>query len=161
MPGSISRRSFVRSAALLAAVVGVFPWRNASAALDATDSKFDGGKYWVAELGPASEISAKPKFFLAKFRNGPGELMDEQKIYVRSEGGETGTKYVVLSAICTHLKCKIDYAEEGGKFKCPCHKSEFSLDGEVLKKPAKKNLPDYSDMLVVESGKLYLRRKSE
>ncbi len=161
MSGSVTRRSFLRSAALLTAVVGAFPWRSASAALDSSDPKFDGGKFWVAELGASADFDSKPSFMVAKYRNSKGELMDEQKVYVRAEGTGTSQTYVVLSAICTHLKCKIDYSADGGKFKCPCHKSEFSLDGEVLKKPAKKNLPNYSDMLVVEGGKLFLRHKAE
>ena len=160
MSGSITRRSFVRSAALLAAVAGSFPWRTASAAADSADPKFDGGKYWVAELGGAADFTAKPSFLVAKFKNAKRELMDEAKIYVRAEGADDKISYVVLSAICTHLKCKIDYNAEGGKFKCPCHKSEFSLDGEVLKKPAKKPLSDFSSLLVVEDDQLFLRRKA-
>ncbi|MCC7478451.1 ubiquinol-cytochrome c reductase iron-sulfur subunit [bacterium] len=161
MDGSISRRSFLRSAALLTAVVGCYPWRSASAALDSADPKFDGGKFWVAELGGAADFGSDPVFLVAKYKNGKGELMDEEKIYVRAAGSGDKKSYVVLSAICTHLKCKIDYSADAGKFKCPCHKSEFSLDGEVLKKPAKRDLPNYSDRLVVEAGKLYLRHKAE
>lgn len=156
MSGSITRRSFVQSAALLAAVTTVFPWRGASAALDASDPKFDGGKFWVAELGSSSDFAADPELVNAKFKNGKGELMEEAKIYVR----KNGSSWVILSAICTHLKCKIDYAADAHKFKCKCHKSEFDLDGTVLKKPAKKDLPDFSELAVEEGGKLYLRRKA-
>jgi len=45
----------------------------------------------------------------------------------------------VLSTHCTHLGCKIDKTENG-KLVCPCHGSEYDLEGKVLKGPAYKNL---------------------
>ena len=45
----------------------------------------------------------------------------------------------VLSAKCTHLGCTINKAENG-RLLCPCHGSEFDLDGKVIKGPAYKNL---------------------
>jgi cytochrome b6-f complex iron-sulfur subunit len=44
-----------------------------------------------------------------------------------------------ISTVCTHLGC-IVRAEVGG-FKCPCHGSEFSADGRVIRGPAPKALP--------------------
>ena len=46
----------------------------------------------------------------------------------------------VFSDICTHLGCKVKFNKNLNIFQCPCHKSEFSVDGRVLKGPAKKNL---------------------
>lgn len=46
----------------------------------------------------------------------------------------------VLSAHCTHLGCKI-LEVNGGKLCCPCHGSEYDLEGRVLKGPAYKDLP--------------------
>jgi len=45
----------------------------------------------------------------------------------------------VFSAHCTHLGCKIDKSE-GNRLVCPCHGSEYNLQGEVIKGPAYKNL---------------------
>lgn len=45
----------------------------------------------------------------------------------------------VLSAHCTHLGCQID-KQDGDRFVCPCHGSEYTLDGKVQKGPAYKNL---------------------
>ncbi|MCK3682560.1 Rieske (2Fe-2S) protein [Maribellus sp. YY47] len=45
----------------------------------------------------------------------------------------------VFSAHCTHLGCKID-KYEGDRLVCPCHGSEYNLQGEVMKGPAYKNL---------------------
>jgi len=45
----------------------------------------------------------------------------------------------VLSSHCTHLGCKINKIENG-RLVCPCHGSEYDLEGKVLKGPAYKNL---------------------
>lgn len=47
----------------------------------------------------------------------------------------------VYSAHCTHLGCKIDKLE-GDRFVCPCHGSQYDLQGKVLKGPAYKNLKE-------------------
>jgi Rieske Fe-S protein len=48
-------------------------------------------------------------------------------------------KTTVFSAHCTHLGCTIDKLENN-RFLCPCHGSEYSLDGKVIKGPAYKDL---------------------
>jgi len=48
-------------------------------------------------------------------------------------------KITVLSSHCTHLGCKINKTENG-RLVCPCHGSEYDLEGKVLKGPAYKNL---------------------
>ena len=45
----------------------------------------------------------------------------------------------VFSSHCSHLGCKIN-TMENGKLVCPCHGSEYKLDGTVIKGPAYKNL---------------------
>lgn len=50
-----------------------------------------------------------------------------------------GQKTKVLSARCTHLGCTINQTENG-RLVCPCHGSEYDLNGNVLKGPAYKNL---------------------
>lgn len=48
-------------------------------------------------------------------------------------------KTTVLSAHCTHLGCIINQTEND-RLVCPCHGSEYDLNGNVLKGPAYKNL---------------------
>jgi Rieske Fe-S protein len=43
-----------------------------------------------------------------------------------------------LSLLCTHLGCLVTVNEE--KISCPCHGSEFDLQGNVLKGPAERPL---------------------
>ncbi len=46
---------------------------------------------------------------------------------------------IVFSAHCTHLGCIINKVENG-KLVCPCHGSEYDLEGNVVKGPAWKSL---------------------
>ena len=51
------------------------------------------------------------------------------------------TSYNALLMLCTHKNC--DVRPTGSFLTCPCHGSEFSNDGKVLKGPAKKRLTEY------------------
>ena len=46
----------------------------------------------------------------------------------------------VLDPTCTHKKCTVEYNREKERIVCPCHGSNFSLDGKVLNGPAEKPL---------------------
>ncbi len=48
----------------------------------------------------------------------------------------------VLSSHCTHLDCIINKVENG-RLICPCHGSEFDLNGNAVKGPAYKPLLSY------------------
>jgi len=43
-------------------------------------------------------------------------------------------------ARCTHLGCTPNWFEAEGRFKCPCHGSNFNKDGDVIAGPAPKPL---------------------
>ncbi|HZR82506.1 MAG TPA: ubiquinol-cytochrome c reductase iron-sulfur subunit [Candidatus Binatia bacterium] len=63
-----------------------------------------------------------------------------------------------LSTVCTHLGCIVK--QQGGQFACPCHGSQFKLDGAVVKGPAPKALPWLavsrlaSGQVLVDEGKV-------
>jgi cytochrome b6-f complex iron-sulfur subunit len=42
---------------------------------------------------------------------------------------------------CTHLGCRFKWDKSRNLFHCPCHGSEFTKEGSILKGPAKKPLP--------------------
>jgi Rieske Fe-S protein len=48
-----------------------------------------------------------------------------------------------LSAICTHMGCTIAYSGPREVLDCPCHGSEYALDGSVLMGPAMQPLRSY------------------
>lgn len=67
-----------------------------------------------------------------------GVLLEDAKLVVTQP--EAGT-FKAFSAICTHQNCTVSQVEDGIIF-CPCHKSEFDLNGEVVGGPAPSPLPE-------------------
>jgi cytochrome b6-f complex iron-sulfur subunit len=53
--------------------------------------------------------------------------------------GSDGSLHAV-GAACTHMGCPVEYDKGLGGFRCPCHGSEFGLDGHVIKGPATRPL---------------------
>jgi Rieske Fe-S protein len=46
----------------------------------------------------------------------------------------------VVSAVCPHEGCEVDWSGEQRKFLCPCHDSVFGPDGARLSGPAQRDL---------------------
>lgn len=59
------------------------------------------------------------------------------------------------SAICTHLGCTVGYNKDTGRIDCPCHGSQYALDGSVVHGPAKKPLKRYD--VTIENGQVVIR----
>jgi cytochrome b6-f complex iron-sulfur subunit len=57
-------------------------------------------------------------------------------LYRQGEG-----RFTAALMSCTHNVCELSVA--GPLYVCPCHGSEFSIDGRVLKGPAEENLLTY------------------
>jgi len=83
---------------------------------------------------------------------------DGWKIY-----SEKGTAWVVKTAdgnvlafapACTHLGCAYHWDTVKSEFLCPCHGSEFALDGTVLSGPAPRPLDRFE--VKVENARLWL-----
>lgn len=68
---------------------------------------------------------------------------------------EKKDKITALDAKCTHEGCIVEYNSKAKKIECPCHGSEFALEGKVLKGPADKPLMSYDskisgDRIIIE-----------
>lgn len=74
----------------------------------------------------------------------------DRPVYVRR--GESGAWTAVLAS-CTHRGCQPEPVAE--RLVCPCHGSEFSLEGEVLQGPADRPLTRYD--VVEDGGRLTIR----
>jgi Rieske Fe-S protein len=48
--------------------------------------------------------------------------------------------FVMFSSICPHLGCRYEWAPEQNRFVCPCHGSQFGVQGEKLAGPAPRGL---------------------
>jgi cytochrome b6-f complex iron-sulfur subunit len=68
-------------------------------------------------------------------------------------------QFHVISAICTHLGCTVEWKADGRQFDCPCHGSKFKANGVRFAGPAPRPLPWYplslsgDGFLVVDSAK--------
>jgi cytochrome b6-f complex iron-sulfur subunit len=65
--------------------------------------------------------------------NNPGIL------YATKDG-----KLKAISALCTHQGCTVRWRGPDETLLCPCHGSQFDLDGKVEHGPATEPLPTYS-----------------
>ena len=151
MANKTDRRTFLGTSAALAAAAVVLPQLTFAA---------DAAGELTADLGKVADLdSGDPVLVTAQFRDAGGKQVEEHKYYVRAvKNGSGGIDWVVLDAICTHLKCKIKFDASKHNFLCPCHKSEFDLTGKVLKKPAKKNLPNLSSKVCEQNGRLVMTK---
>lgn len=54
--------------------------------------------------------------------------------YLRYIGGSC--PFFILSPICTHLGCHVDWIQADNQFHCPCHGSVYTIDGLNVSGPA-------------------------
>jgi menaquinol-cytochrome c reductase iron-sulfur subunit len=84
-------------------------------------------------------------------------ITSQKPIYVLPTGiGE----HRVLSPVCPHLGCEVEWQEDGKRFFCPCHDSVFAEDGKLISGPAPRGM-DYLNSKVRDGDLLveyeYLR----
>lgn len=79
--------------------------------------------------------------------------------YLIVNDDKTDLEYYALNAVCTHLGCVVPWNKAENKFKCPCHGSQYSPTGAVVRGPAPLPLAlehvevDTSDTVVLKSWK--------
>ena len=59
----------------------------------------------------------------------------------------------VVSAVCTHLGCTVNWVAERDRWECPCHGSIFNREGMVIRGPARRPLPWY-EVSLTPNGRL-------
>jgi len=74
-------------------------------------------------------------------------------IIYRSAAG----KFDAHSMQCTHAGCEIDSPNAGGTMSCPCHGSQFNVQGTVLQGPAGQNLASYATVFDATTNKLIVK----
>ncbi|MBI5169083.1 MAG: Rieske (2Fe-2S) protein [Candidatus Eisenbacteria bacterium] len=68
----------------------------------------------------------------------------------------TGSESVIaLSAVCTHVRCILDYDHERRGLVCPCHDGRFDLNGNVVSGPPPRALPTYE--VSTRAGEVFVR----
>ena len=62
--------------------------------------------------------------------------------------------FIVLSKVCTHLGCLVDYEPDKKRLLCPCHAGTYDLAGKVISGPPPKPLQTFP--LKIENGDLVI-----
>lgn len=70
---------------------------------------------------------------------GKGRILELKGKRVAASRSDTGT-VTLLSPICTHMGCLVDWNEAESTWDCPCHGSRFKPNGDVLSGPAESPL---------------------
>ena len=75
-------------------------------------------------------------------------------LWVRRAGdGDRGI--IVLSPLCPHLGCPINWHPDKGQFDCPCHGGTFAADGERVGGPPPRSMDPLA--FEVGAGRLWVR----
>ncbi|NNH73062.1 Rieske (2Fe-2S) protein [Nocardia uniformis] len=92
--------------------------------------------YGGSESSPAA-AEPNPGAELAKTADVPvgGGVISGDTVITQPTAGT----FQGFSSTCTHLGCKVNEVVDG-LIKCPCHKSDFRLDGTVANGPAARPL---------------------
>lgn len=70
-----------------------------------------------------------------------GSLTDDMTgvIVLRNADGDL----VALNRTCPHQGCAVNLGDNGEQLTCPCHDSQFTLEGELVEGPATTGLTNY------------------
>lgn len=76
----------------------------------------------------------------SEIKPGEGKVIspDHEKLAVYKD---EDFKLHIVSAVCTHMKCIVNWNQSEKTWDCPCHGSRFDIDGKVIEGPALKDLP--------------------
>ncbi|MBX5466337.1 MAG: ubiquinol-cytochrome c reductase iron-sulfur subunit [Firmicutes bacterium] len=75
--------------------------------------------------------------------------------YLRYIGGSC--PFYILSPICTHLGCHVDWVPSANQFHCPCHGSVYTIDGLNVSGPAPRPLGVFRWKLT--NGEVWIARE--
>lgn len=98
-----------------------------------------GAARFSAFSAESRKVRQVPKEVLAKLQAGaPFRWPDAGAWLVRQNDGEA---IVAFDDRCPHLGCRQEWNLETKLFECPCHGSEFDVEGKIRKGPAQKPMP--------------------
>jgi cytochrome b6-f complex iron-sulfur subunit len=65
------------------------------------------------------------------------------------------TTVIAVSAVCTHMRCILNYDRDRKGLLCPCHDGRFDLNGNPLSGPPRRVLPGYE--VSIRAGEVFVR----
>jgi len=127
---SSSRRGFLKNLWLaLGAIISLeFLWMTFS--FLSPTKKSEGND--ISQLRTVGELKNIPMDSVIPVRSGQFYLVRLQ------DGG-----LLALSLKCSHLGCSVSWDGSKNRFICPCHSSEFAMNGNVINPPAPRALDYY------------------
>lgn len=110
---------------------------------------------WVRLLGE-SEIAVgetKEVAFLVRIKDGYSEVDRKYTVFLR----RYEDRYVAFDPACTHLGCRVKWADAKGQYLCPCHGGVFDGDGKVVSGPPPRGLETHP--VKVEGGQIWIQKQ--
>lgn len=110
------------------------------------------GAAW-SDLGPVDQYSALtvPLRREVKIQTVDGWRQDVAVKVVYVTKGADG-KIEVLTAVCPHLGCEVQWQASADRFHCPCHGGTFAPDGSHISGPPPRGMDTLP--IVVQNGRL-------
>lgn len=145
MSDKISRRDFIKKSA-----VGVIAGGAILSSLDLTAlANSPAARGVFKNAGDDTVVKLADNAALTKV-GGSVKINDELMLIRKSE-----STFIAVKTICTHKGCDVEL--EGDKFVCPCHGSEFTIDGVVTQGPATKNLKIFETIFDSGNGTVTIK----
>ncbi|MGH2575835.1 MAG: ubiquinol-cytochrome c reductase iron-sulfur subunit [Ignavibacteria bacterium] len=141
MPDKISRREFIKKSA-----IGVIAGGTALSGLDTIVLPAKSALAKAARLGDDIVVKLSDEKNASLANVGGSVLLDDENILIRM----SQTQFAALNLICRHKGCVVELDKT--KFVCPCHGSEYELDGKVTMGPSKENLKTYETVYNSDAG---------
>jgi cytochrome b6-f complex iron-sulfur subunit len=126
---------------------------------------------FIVDLGGVTYLFSMPRFkegeFGGLFTVGKvSELPDKNSAplnlpKVKLWLSNTDQGVMALYKVCTHLGCLYNWNNQEGKFICPCHGSQFQLDGEYIQGPAPRSLHRFVVQIVDPNNDSVLAESAE
>ncbi len=117
----------------------------------------DGADAALSDAGPLADVPIGPWQAVTVEvvrRDGWETSRTRRAVWVRRTGpGEHNV--AILSPICPHLGCPINWLPDRAEFVCPCHKGTFDAEGHLVSGPPPRGLDALE--FEVRGGRLYVR----
>jgi Rieske Fe-S protein len=94
-----------------------------------------GNWYPVAKVSELAGDDPQRREVPVEHRAGWSSTLRAQAVFVLP-----GSERRIVSVVCPHEGCEVDWSGEQRKFLCPCHDSVFGPDGARLSGPAQRGL---------------------
>jgi len=108
-----------------------------------------------SDAGPVADLqSTKPLIRTVKVEQVDGwrKSVSEKIVYISKD---SSGKLNVLSAVCPHLGCSVQWQDGKNAFVCPCHSAQYEANGTRTGGPAPRGMDTLESKVV--NGRLMVR----